>query len=118
VGDAHVRVGGLDEAAQIAEVLRNGFGVPTGEVTVGLAVGGDDPTAKLPEELRAGERARAVTGVERDRQVGVGDLLAVHRVEEPLDVRPAGTLDPAALARLAPASLVELLHEELLFDAL
>jgi hypothetical protein len=59
-----------------------------------------------------------VAGVERDGEVGVGDRLAVDRVEQPVDVRPPDPLDLAAGAGLAPRRRVELLGEELLFDAL
>jgi hypothetical protein len=102
VCDAEVGVGRSHERPQFPECRLDRFGVATGEPTVGLCVDRLDRTAERGEELRAGERTRAVAGVQRDGQVCVGDRLAVDRREQLLTVRPAYTLDTARLAGLLP----------------
>jgi len=61
-----------------------------------------DRTAKLPEQLGADERARAVAGVDDHREVGVGDSLTVDGVEDGLPVGAASALDVAVGAGVVP----------------
>ena len=59
-----------------------------------------------------------MAGIERDRQVGVGDSLTVDGGEQLVDVRAAGALHALALARLVPRLRLVAVREQAILDAL
>ncbi len=114
--DSHVGLRGPNQPTQVVEVLGHGFGIPPREVAVGLGVDGDDATAQLAEKAGAGQRPGAVAGVECHRQVRVRDAIAVHGVEEGVDVLRASVFDPPAASGVVPRDERELLVEQPFLD--